>query len=139
MPGAGNAPASLTLVTFGAGTLRCAVEPYQVAALSLASLDAPRDDEGHALPARHAGTLLGLPGPHIATGHQLRMRHPAGLFALDVGEPVALRVFPPDAIHPLPPLLAARCRLPFLRALALDPTTGLILILDWIRLPWPLP
>ncbi|CAK0762432.1 conserved hypothetical protein [Gammaproteobacteria bacterium] len=119
-------PAVLTLVSFGVGTLRCAVEAHQVATLSLATPDTTRD---------HAGQLLELPGPYPATGRQLQMYHPAGCFVLDVDEPVILQTLPHDAIHPLPPLLAARNRLPFLRALALD-ATGLMLILDWTRLSW---
>jgi len=51
-----------------------------------------------------------------------------------VTPPVELRRFEAAAIHPLPPLVAARCRLAALLALALD-GEGAILLLDGDRLP----
>lgn len=50
-------------------------------------------------------------------------------YELSVAEPFELCTLPAEAIHPLPVALAARCRLPGLRALAVT-ERGLTLLVD---------
>jgi hypothetical protein len=68
-------------------------------------------------------TLLGLPAGSAPTGLaqwlDIKCPQPSQNREILVGGPVELLTLPVSAIHPLPPLLAARNRLHGLRALAL--------------------
>lgn len=110
---AGGVPA----VLFRADGYRCAVEAAAVAAMVAAPPDAA-PIEG----------LLGLPlPPPGARRRALWLHGHAG--AVTVAEPVLLTALAPAALHPLPPLVAARTTLRALVGLALD-ADGPILLLD---------
>ena len=115
---------AIDLVLFRWGTLELALQAGQVLALeSAGAADLPS-----------IGALLGLPdaGPTGAL-RLLRVAGPTGTLHIRVEGPVTQARLPAAAIHPLPPLLAARLRLPWVRALAFRAGEGgghLILILD---------
>ncbi|MBV5276008.1 MAG: hypothetical protein JZU52_21015 [Lamprocystis purpurea] len=121
----------IDLVVFRWNALRLGVAAGQVLAMeSTPDPDAPS-----------IGVLLGLPTgeglPGVVTragpARLLRLAHPAGVLRVRVQEPVVQVRLPACAIHPLPPLLAARLRLPGIRALAWQQGQepgALIIILD---------
>jgi hypothetical protein len=121
---------TLDMVIFHAGNHRCAVEARQVRA------SRPLDGHG-GVPALES--LLGLPepGPEKADSPGARlmllMRHPGGDFPLSVRAPLQMQAMAASAIHPLPPLLAARTRIRGLRALALE-AEGMTLLVDILSL-----
>jgi len=99
--------AHLDIVLFAAGATPLACEARRVrAAQELTGAD---------LPAVEA--LLGLP-PTAGSRQTLIVRGADADWPLSVRGPVTLRSLPAADIHPLPELIAARCRLPGLRALA---------------------
>lgn len=111
---------SLELVCFHVGIWRMGVVASQVSG-------ALRDEQG--IPIEQ---LLHLP-PGSAAGRQsLVIRQSGTPLLVAVDRPVDLITLPVAAIHPLPPLLAARTRLHGLRALAMMPgqPSYLILLLD---------
>lgn len=116
------APDTLEVVSFGAGGYRFAVEASQVKTQ---------------LPVRHEAEiaaveqLLGLPGgASPGSRRTLLMKHPAGDYAVTVADPVELLTVRAEAIHPLPPLIAARNTLTGLRGLALV-AEGVMLLVDF--------
>lgn len=111
---------ALEAVLFRVGGLRCALEAARVAALR------PAGDDPQALAVEG---LLGLPATADTPRRHLLLHRPGGTVAVAVEEPVELRPLPCTAIHPLPPLLAARTALPALRGLYLD-GEGVVLLLD---------
>ncbi len=121
----------IDLVMFRWNALRLGVAAGQVLAMeSTPDPDAPSIGDLLGLP-----TGEGLPGVVTPTRppRLLRLTHPAGSFHVLVQEPVVQIRLPASAIHPLPPLLAARLRLPGIRALAWQQGEGpgaLIVILD---------
>ncbi|WP_295579857.1 hypothetical protein [uncultured Lamprocystis sp.] len=121
----------IDLVVFRWNALRLAVQACQVLALeSTLDPDAPSIGDLLGLP-----TGEGIPGVVTLAGppRLLRLAHPAGALRVRVQEPVVQVRLPASAIHPLPPLLAARLRLPGVRALAWQQGEGpgaLIVILD---------
>jgi hypothetical protein len=121
----GASPQAIDLVLFRWGTLNLALQACQVLALE------PAGDAG--LPT--IGDVLGLPVMGTAPGalRLLRVVGPTATLRIQVQEPVTQVRLPAAVIHPLPPLLAARLRLPWLRALAfraVESAGTLILILD---------
>jgi len=76
--------------------------------------------------------LLDLPGGDSGDRQVLALKASGG--EIRVAGPVELRALPAACIHPLPPLLAARCRLPGLRAVALE-HGRLVLLIDLSDLP----
>lgn len=121
---------TLDMVVFHVGNHRCAVEARQVRA--------SRPLDGHdGVPALES--LLGLPepGPEKTDSPGARlmllMRHPDGEFPLSVRAPLQMQAMAASAIHPLPPLLAARTRIHGLRALALE-AEGMTLLVDILSL-----
>jgi len=124
----------IDLVLFAAGGLTFAVESAQVRALT-----AVEDDEAVDLAA-----LLGLSSAVMETRTRQRrllwLYHPTGEQAVQVDEPVVHCHLTAAALHPLPPLLAARLTLPCVCALAsLAGSLGesLVVVLDSTRLPAP--
>jgi hypothetical protein len=115
----GVAPETLDLVLFSAGGWRAGLEARWVGASRLA-------------PAQAIGceieTLLGVassaPTKPTAPRQYLQLKRPGGSQDVFVGSPVELVSMPASAIHPLPPLLAARTGLRGLRAIALQTNTG---------------
>jgi len=122
----------IDLVVFRWNALRLGVAAGQVLALeSTPDPDAPSIGDLLGLPTGEEG----LPGVVTRAGppRLLRLAHPAGMLRVRVEEPVVQVRLPACAIHPLPPLLAARLRLPGIRALAWQQGQGpgaLIIILD---------
>ena len=128
-PGRAGAISGLDLVLFRWGPLRLAVPASQVAGLGpdndpeapavgdLLELAATGADREPAVPARFRRLALRGASPGLG----LRVQEPLDRVRLDAG-----------AIQPLPPLIAARLRLPLVRALANagDPAGAIILILD---------
>ncbi len=122
---------TLDLVLFSAGGWRVGLEARWVGASRLA----PAQATGCAIE-----TLLGFAStapPASATPtaprQYLQFKRPGGRQDVLVGSPVELVSWPASAIHPLPPLLAARTGLRGLRALALQANTGeqaLVLLFD---------
>jgi len=110
---------TLDLVLFGAAGWRFGVEANSVVRAGPLTLPS--------LPA--VETLLGLShsGPQGVTDRQRLTVKGAG--DLSVQRPVVLCSLPVGAFHPLPPLVAARCRLRALRALALLPG-GMVMVVD---------
>ena len=125
---AASPESTLDMVVFHTGNHRCAVEARQVRA------SRPLDGYG-GVPALES--LLGLPEPEKADSPGARlmllMRHPGGDFPLSVRAPLQMQAMAASAIHPLPPLLAARTRLRGLRALALE-AEGMTLLVDILSL-----
>jgi len=121
----------INLVVFRWNALRLAVQASQVLALeSTLDPDAPSIGDLLELPIGE-----GLPGVVTRAGpaRLLRLAQPAGMLRVRVQEPVVQVRLPATAIHPLPPLLAARLRLPGIRALAWqqgEEPGALIVILD---------
>lgn len=116
------APATLKVVSFMAGRHRCAVEAAQVRTQSPAGAAQP-------IPVEQ---LLGLPDSETQNpAHRsiLLMKHPAGDYAVAVCAPVELHSLKIAAIHPLPALIAARCKLAGLRGLAMG-EEGVTLLVD---------
>ncbi|WP_295456700.1 hypothetical protein [uncultured Thiodictyon sp.] len=106
---------AIDLVLFRWGTLHLALQACQVLALESAG------DAG--LPS--IGDVLALPVTGPAPGAlRLHVIGPTGRLRIQVQGPVTQVRLPAAAIHPLPPLLAARLRLPWVRALGLDPCSG---------------
>ena len=126
-------PTRVDLVLFRWGALHLAIQASQVAGLELAT------DPG--VPT--IGDLLAWsPGAGLSAGpappRQLHLAWPGGALRVRVQEPVTQVRLPLTASHPLPPLLAARLRLPGVRALAFRQIAGtgaLTLILDAQSLP----
>ena len=116
---------ALDVVTFGAGGHRFGVE---------AALVAARVAEGAGAVAAEAA--LGLPEAAGAADGRALLR--LGEHLLAVTPPVELLRLAASSIHPLPPLVAGRTRLPALRALAFD-RAGVILLVDAGRLSYPAP
>lgn len=129
---AASPESTLDMVVFHTGNHRCAVEARQVRA------SRPLDGHG-GMPTLES--LLGLPepepGPEKAGSPGVRlmllMRHPDGDFPLSVRAPLQMQAMAASAIHPLPPLLAARTRLRGLCALALE-AEGMTLLVDILSL-----
>ncbi|MFA6921537.1 MAG: hypothetical protein WC216_06805 [Gallionella sp.] len=110
----------LQVVSFTAAGHRFAVEAASVRAQHSATDDA--------IPAEE---LLGLPDACIAdtiTRRVLIIRHATGDLPIRVAGPVSLSELSLDDLHPLPDLLAARCKINGIRALSagLDGITVLI-------------
>lgn len=110
---------TLDLVLFDAAGWRFGVEANSVGSAGPLSLST--------LPA--VENLLGLPdkGPQSGAARQRLSIRGAG--DLSVRKPVVLCSLWVGAFHPLPPLVAARCRLPALRALARLPG-GMVMVVD---------
>ena len=111
-------PTALDVVVFAAGGHRFGIEALYVRA-QRAGTDGPS-----------APSLPGLPG--LAAGQDCVLLQ-IGDRLVAVTPPVELCRLDAATIHPLPPLLAARCRLRALRAVAVD-AAGVILLLDGDRL-----
>jgi len=114
---------ALELVLFRWGTLELALPCDRVQAL-----EADRDPRWPSI-----GDLLGLPAAAPGLMRLLLVAGPGGTLRIRVQEPVTRVRLPAAAIHPLPPVLAARLRLPWVRALAHRPDQGpgvLTVILD---------
>ena len=104
---------------------------YGIEGARVAGLDAAAAPSAPSL-----GALLGLgPDAGTAPGRRLRLRTAGGEFALAVREPVIWAEVPATALRPLPPILAAVLRLPWVRALALCPDLGAapVVVLDFDR------
>ncbi|MBF0214824.1 MAG: hypothetical protein HQM00_14895 [Magnetococcales bacterium] len=119
--------ATLEVVLFSVGAWRVGMEAGRVRGCRWRSAsDAPESAD-----IRLMSTWMALPA---AECHE----RPMLLETLDAGQsvtwqvqgPVTLHALPVETIHPLPPLLAARTTIPGLRALALTPEEGLILLID---------
>ena len=124
----GAASTSLHVVRVCLGALHVALEAAHVQALTLCSADTE-------LPTLEA--LLGLPQPDPDRPRRclhLRPRQRGDApTRLSVPAPLTLQHLAASAITPLPPLLAACCRMPGLRALSWQPQ-GLVLLVDVRRL-----
>lgn len=130
-PSAALAPPGLDLVLFRWGPLHLALPARQVSGLGPDSdPEAPAVGDLLQLPA--ATSDAGLPPPPSAAIRRLSLRGAGPGAGLRVQEPVSQVRLDAVAIHPLPPLVAARLRLPLVRALACpgDPAGTIILILD---------
>jgi len=104
--------AALDIVVFTAGGYRIGVEASQVRASH------PMPPEGGATPTEF---LLGLHAAAATGGEQvLVVKHAGADREVVVQGPVELHSVAATAIHPLPPLVAARTQLRGLRALALE-------------------
>jgi hypothetical protein len=112
----------LDLVVFHWGRLVLALQAQQVAGLAAAA--------DPAIPS--IGALLGVAAGGTGAMRLLRLAAPAGPAAVRVEEPVRQVRLPAAALRPLPPLLAARLRLPCIRALARSdtPDGAPIVVLD---------
>jgi hypothetical protein len=112
----------LRLVTFRAGGYRFGLEARRVRNAQ-ASCEHP---------ATALETLLGFSPDRNAHRRDLVLRGQNSDFRLSISEPLELVHLPHHAIHPLPPLLAARNLLPALYALALIDGTppNLVALLD---------
>ena len=118
-----NREKAIELVLFRWGTLELALPAYRVQAL-----EAARDAQAPSI-----GDLLGLPAAAPGLMRLLLVAGPGGVLRLRVQEPVTQVRLAAAAIHALPPLLAARLRLPWVRALAWRPGQGagtVVVILD---------
>lgn len=104
-----------------AGTLPAALAPVaETADERGAGQYRPATPSGRDTPASRAG----IPGPDSAAS-----RAAMASWSLRVEEPVTSLYLPASAIHPLPPLIAARLTLPHLRALALTPPPVRLLLI----------
>lgn len=122
---------TLDLVLFSAGGWRVGLEARWVGASRLA----PAQATGCAME-----TLLGFTSTAssasttpMAPRQYLQLKRPGGPQDVLVASPVELVNWPASAIHPLPPLLAARTGLRGLRAIALQANPGepaLVLLFD---------
>ena len=127
----GHAPlshASLAVVQLQLGAVRIAVEAACVQSLAPCADDAP-------WPTLEA--VLGLPTPApLGPRRCLSLRLLPGStppLQLSVPATLSLQHLPAPSIWPIPPLLAACCRLPGLRALSWQPQ-GVVLLVDVRRL-----
>jgi len=110
---------TLDLVLFGAAGWRFGVEAKAVGGAGSLS-PSP-------LPA--VETLLGLSDSGLQGITDRQCLSVKGAGDVSVQRPVVLCSLPVGAFHLLPPLVAARCRLPGLRALALLPG-GMVMVID---------
>ncbi|MDZ4202310.1 MAG: hypothetical protein U1C96_09230 [Gallionella sp.] len=102
----------LNIVTFTAGKWRAGFEARTVRASR---------PEPTGAACANVETLLGLEPPtEIVTRQPLLLKQADGNREILVGSPVDLVSLPANAIHSLPSLLAARCKLNGLSALALE-------------------
>jgi chemotaxis signal transduction protein len=107
-----SAETGIDLVTFRVAGRLFGVEAAQVRS-SHPAASRPED-------AGDAAVLFGLSAaPRAAAGHVLTIRDGDEGHLLFIETPPELRTLTAAAIHPLPDLLAARTRLPQLRAMAL--------------------
>ncbi|AHF05462.1 hypothetical protein MARPU_07435 [Marichromatium purpuratum 984] len=117
-------PQGIDLLWFHANRLGFALERRRILALELA--DSAR--------APHITELLRLSSaldePPAQHQRQLLLAHPEGALRVRVDEPISLYRVQAGELHPLPPLLAACSRLPWLRALAWKDAP--VMVLD----PW---
>lgn len=120
---ASGIPDALEIVTFTIGGHRFATEARQVRAARPLE-----EDDTACLPIE---ALLGEPVPSRRgkARQSLVFRHQTADKALEVAAPVQMKCLEIASIHPLPGLIAARNRLPGLRAIALEPD-GLRLLID---------
>ncbi|MBF0273014.1 MAG: hypothetical protein HQL98_13270 [Magnetococcales bacterium] len=122
----------LNVVLFSLGEWRVGLEAKRVRGCRLA----PAAEEETEQPCLDLEKRLGLSAdPSTKQRMILEIAHPDHPLTWRVTGPVVLHALPIATIHPLPRLLAARTRLPGLRALALTDHTpgqgdGLILLLD---------
>lgn len=116
--------AQLTVVRLCVAGREIALEAAYVQSLAPCAHDAP-------WPTLEA--VLGLPAPQTPGRRrclQLRPLHSgAAPVRLNVPAPLTLQPLAASTIQPLPPLLAACCRMPGLRALSWQPQ-GLVLLVD---------
>lgn len=111
------------LVLFSLGPLRCAIEARWV----LASIPFPRDGQQPDSPEdwQQSWRMFGLDELGRAAESDpdqwLALRWPGGECRLAVSGPLELCVVPPAKLHPVPILLAARCRLRGLCAIVVAP------------------
>ncbi|OQX19267.1 MAG: hypothetical protein BWK76_05060 [Desulfobulbaceae bacterium A2] len=103
---------TLQVVLFSLGRRRLGVEARFVRSSSLA----PHDADGEAAARLGLDATDALP----RVSYSLILKRPDGDRPVLVDGPVELAEIPAAAIHPLPPLLAARCRLHGLRALVVQ-------------------
>jgi hypothetical protein len=126
-PASATPELELTVVLFNVGSCCAAVEASQIRAtrpMPAAQADGFMHDIDHTIAYITAQETLNFPG---ATGFDLANAPTQLLFikqaqhdhAMQVNTPIEIINLPANAIHPLPPLLAARCQLRGLRALAL--------------------
>ena len=120
---------SLAVVRCAAGGLNLALEANKVQAMQASGTQ----------PAPALAALLQLPEHEPAARERLlSIAHPDGSRLLRVEEPVIRCHLPARAISPIPPLMAAHLRLPWVRALAwlgTPPDETLLILLDAWRLP----
>lgn len=115
-------PNALDVVSFVAGGHCFAVEAKQVRA------QLPEAISDGAISVEE---ILGLPyanSQNPLLRRVLLMTCRAGNYAVTVAGPVELRVLEINAIYPLPPLIAASCRLAGIRALAMGSDKLMILV-----------
>lgn len=117
--------AHLTVVRLCVAGVEIALEAAYVQSLASCAHDAP-------WPTLEA--VLGLTAPQTPGRRrclQLRpLRSGTAPVRLNVPAPLTLQPLAASAIRPLPPMLAACCRMPGLRALSWQPSQGLVLLLD---------
>ncbi len=101
-------PASLAMVFFRVGDVRFAIEASAVTAMLPMQPDIPA-----------FATVMELT-PGSAPRRVLSLRSAGGVQSYVVEEPVETGDLAVQSIHPLPGLLAARLRIPQIRALAWD-------------------
>jgi hypothetical protein len=124
---------TLDLVLFSAGGWRVGLEARWVCA----SRHAPAQTTGCEIEAFLGFASAGHITP-AASRQYLQLKRVDGSKDILVGSPVELFSLPASAIHPLPPLLAARTGLRGLRAIALPTATGdkaVVLLFDASCLP----
>jgi chemotaxis signal transduction protein len=115
--------AGLQVVAFSLGAARFAMPAAEVVALRpFADGDAPAIED-----------LLGLPRRPQPAAHLLVLRVAGVERAVAVPGAVSLETLAVAAIHPLPPLVAARTRIAGLAALATD-DAGVVMVIDPGRL-----
>lgn len=124
---------TLDLVLFSAGGWRVGLEARWVCA----SRHAPAQATGCEIESLLGFASAGHMTP-AASRQYLQLKRVDGSKDILVGSPVELVSLPASAIHPLPPLLAARTGLCGLRAIALPTATGdkaVVLLFDASCLP----
>jgi hypothetical protein len=127
-PGSTTQPEGIDMVCFHAGPWRCAIEPHWIVSSHATHQNDNNNDNNNVEKIQEITTWLGLPDPPSGTRQILTLRQ-SNPQQLAVSPPVELRNFDYSAIHPLPPLLAARCNLRGIKALAMD-EHGPILIIE---------
>ena len=120
--------ATLTVVIFTAAGARFALPARPVLAMR------PESDSATSPVAMEA--LLGLPQETAPSSRLLILRMGEEEVAVRVPGEVVMHDLPAQAIHPVPELVAARCGLAGLAALAQD-QAGLILLIEPSRLAAP--